>query len=59
MLSQALLPLMRDGPERERQLKGLARVAARVRETEGAPSALAAKLVFAYAERKDPNKAPD
>lgn len=59
MLSQALLPLMRDGPERERQLKGLARVAARVRETEDAPSALAAKLVLAYAERKDPNKAPD
>jgi lipid-A-disaccharide synthase len=59
MLSQALMPLMRDSPERERQLQGLARVAAGLRETEDAPSALAAKVVLAYAERKDPSKTLD
>jgi lipid-A-disaccharide synthase len=53
MLSKALLPLLRGGPERERQLASLARVAERVRETEGVPSARAAKLVLAYAERKE------
>ena len=53
MLSEALLPLMRGGPERERQLAGLARMTERVRKIEGAPSERAAKIVLAYAERKD------
>ena len=53
MLSEALRPLMRDGPERQRQLAGLARVTERVREIEGSPSVHAAKIVLAYAERKE------
>jgi lipid-A-disaccharide synthase len=53
MLCEALLPLMRGGPERERQLAGLARMTERVRKIEGAPSERAAKIVLAYAERKD------
>ena len=53
MLSEALLPLMRGGPERERQLAGLARMTERVRKIEGAPSERAAKIVLAYAERKN------
>jgi len=52
MLSAALLPLLRGGPERERQLEGIARVALRVREIEGKPSARAAKIVLIYAERR-------
>ncbi len=50
-LSEALLPLIRSGTERERQLAGVARVAERVRETEDAPSVRAARIVLAYAER--------
>jgi lipid-A-disaccharide synthase len=49
-LSRALLPLMREGPERERQLAGLARVVERVRENDGSPSRRAAEIVLAYAE---------
>jgi lipid-A-disaccharide synthase len=51
-LSEALLPLMRGGPARERQLAGLARVVERVREIDGSPSARAAGIVLAYAERR-------
>jgi lipid-A-disaccharide synthase len=51
-LSEALLPLMRGGPERERQLSGLARVGEQVRQTDDAPSARAARIVLAYAERR-------
>jgi lipid-A-disaccharide synthase len=51
-LSEALLPLIRGGPERERQLSGLARVGERVQETDDAPSARAARIVLAYAERR-------
>jgi lipid-A-disaccharide synthase len=52
MLSQALLPLMRGGPERERQLAGLTRVVERMRESEGQPSGRAARIVLAYAARE-------
>jgi hypothetical protein len=41
---------MREGPERERQLAGLARVVERVRENDGSPSRRAAEIVLAYAE---------
>jgi lipid-A-disaccharide synthase len=51
-LSEALLPLMREGAARERQLAGLARVVERVREIDGSPSARAAGIVLAYAERR-------
>jgi lipid-A-disaccharide synthase len=51
-LSEALLPLIRGGSERERQLAGIADVTERVRETEDAPSARAARIVLGYAERK-------
>jgi lipid-A-disaccharide synthase len=51
-LSEALLPLIRGGSERERQLAGIADVTERVRETEDAPSARAAWIVLGYAERK-------
>jgi lipid-A-disaccharide synthase len=51
-LSKALLPLIRGGPERERQLSGLARVGEQVRQTDDAPSARAARIVLAYAERR-------
>jgi lipid-A-disaccharide synthase len=53
MLNQALLPLMRGGSERERQLAELVRVVERVRETDDAPSERAARIVLAYAERKE------
>ena len=49
-LSAALLPLMRGGVERDRQLAGLARVTERVRATDEPPSLRAAKIVLAYAE---------
>jgi lipid-A-disaccharide synthase len=49
-LSAALLPLMRGGVERDRQLGGLARVTERVRATDEPPSFRAAKIVLAYAE---------
>jgi lipid-A-disaccharide synthase len=51
-LSQALLPLLAGGAERERQLTGLARVLERVRETDQPPSERAAALVLAYAEQR-------
>jgi lipid-A-disaccharide synthase len=50
-LSQALLPLMRSGPERDAQLGGVASVLECVRETDEAPSAKAARIVLAYAEQ--------
>ena len=50
-LSQALLPLMRGGPERDEQLAGVASVLECVRETDEAPSAKAARIVLAYAEQ--------
>jgi lipid-A-disaccharide synthase len=53
-LSQALLPLMRGGPERDAQLTGLASVVECVRETREAPSGKAARIVLAYAERRQP-----
>jgi lipid-A-disaccharide synthase len=49
-LSEALLPLMRGGPERERQLAALTGVVERVREKGEPPSERAAKIVLAYAE---------
>jgi lipid-A-disaccharide synthase len=48
-LSEALLPLMRDSGERQRQLAGIARVMERVRETGEPPSRRAARIVLAYA----------
>ncbi|MGB0056281.1 MAG: lipid-A-disaccharide synthase, partial [Methyloceanibacter sp.] len=50
---EALLPRLRGGPEPERHLAGLAQMTERVRKIEGAPSERAAKIVLAYAERKD------
>jgi lipid-A-disaccharide synthase len=51
-LAAALLPLLRGGPERDRQLKGAAGVAMRVREKGEPPSLRAAKIVLDYAEEK-------
>jgi lipid-A-disaccharide synthase len=48
-LAGALLPLLRDGPERERQLQGAARVKKRVHEIGGPPSQRAARIVLDYA----------
>jgi lipid-A-disaccharide synthase len=52
-LCEALLPLWRDGPEHDRQLAGLSRVAERVRETGESPSLRAARVVLAYAEGRE------
>lgn len=49
-LSEALLPLMRGGPERETQLAGVARVKALVREDGEPPSRRAAAIVLASAK---------
>jgi lipid-A-disaccharide synthase len=49
-LAQALLPLVMGGPERDRQLNGVARVATLVREDDDPPSKRAASIVLAYAE---------
>ena len=49
-LAAALLPLLRGGPERDRQIEGLARVQRLVREEGEPPSRRAAKIVLAYAE---------
>ncbi len=57
-LSEALLPLMREGPERDRQLAGLSRVIERVRETDEPPSQRATRIVLAYAERKQAKLPP-
>jgi lipid-A-disaccharide synthase len=53
-LAEALLPLLHDGPERERQLEGAARVARLVREEGEPPSRRAAKIIIAYAEGAPP-----
>jgi lipid-A-disaccharide synthase len=53
-LSQALLPLLQAGPERDEQLTALASVIERVRETDAAPSAKAARIVLAHAEQRLP-----
>jgi lipid-A-disaccharide synthase len=52
-LSAALLPLIEDGPERDRQLEGLARVKERIRETAEAPSEKAAKIVLEHLRPRD------
>jgi lipid-A-disaccharide synthase len=52
-LSEALLPLIMGGPERDCQLEGLARVNARMRETGEAPSEKAAKIVLDHLRRRD------
>ena len=57
-LSAALLPLMRGGTERDRQLAGLARVIERVRETDESPSQRAARIVLAYAQGKQAEITP-
>ncbi len=49
-LAGALLPLLRGGPERDRQMEGLAQVQRLVREEGEPPSRRAAKIVLAYAE---------
>ncbi|HET7851774.1 MAG TPA: lipid-A-disaccharide synthase, partial [Methyloceanibacter sp.] len=57
-LSQALLPLMRGGSERDDQLAGVASVLECVRETDEAPSVKAARIVLAYAEQDTAALAP-
>jgi len=57
-LSQALLSLMREGPERDEQLTAVASVVECVRETDEAPSAKAARIVLAYAEQDSAALAP-
>jgi lipid-A-disaccharide synthase len=57
-LSAALLPLMRGGTERDRQLAGLARITQRVRETDESPSLGAARIVLAYAQGKQAEITP-
>jgi lipid-A-disaccharide synthase len=52
-LSEALLPLIMDGPERDCQLEGLARVKARMRQTGEAPSEKAAKIVLDHLRRRN------
>jgi lipid-A-disaccharide synthase len=49
-LGAALLPLIRGGAERDRQLAGMARVIELVRETDQSPSLRAARIVLAYAQ---------
>ena len=49
-LAGALLPLLRGGPERDRQMEGLAQVQRLVREEGEPPRRRAAKIVLAYAE---------
>lgn len=53
-IAHALLPLLRGGPERDRQLEGLARVKRLVREEGEPPSRRAARIVLAYAEKTHP-----
>jgi lipid-A-disaccharide synthase len=45
-LTDALEPLMRDGPERQRQLEAIAGLAGRMRLEEGTPSGRAAGVVL-------------
>jgi lipid-A-disaccharide synthase len=47
-LSQALLPLIEGGPERDRQIEALARVTERMREAGGVPSDKAARIVLDF-----------
>ena len=54
LLAQALLPLMRGGPERDEQLTGVTSVSECMRETDATPSAKAARIVLSYAERTEP-----
>jgi lipid-A-disaccharide synthase len=49
-LSRALLPLMREGPERDEQLTAIASVVECVRESDHAPSVKAARIVLDYAQ---------
>ena len=49
-LGAALLPLMRGGAERDRQLAGMARVIELVCQTDQSPSLRAARIVLAYAQ---------
>jgi lipid-A-disaccharide synthase len=58
LLAGALLPLMQGGPERDRQLAGVAAVKERMRETGEAPSTRAAKIVLDYAERGSGAESP-
>lgn len=51
-LAQALAPLLAGGPERERQLKDVARLKERMRLAEGTPSAKAASIVVGMAEKR-------
>jgi lipid-A-disaccharide synthase len=53
-LAVALLPLMRGGAERDRQLAGLAQIRQQVLDEGEAPSTRAAKIVLAYAEGARP-----
>lgn len=48
-LAKALLPLLRGGPERERQLAGLQNLGARMTLPEGTPSEAAARIVLQLA----------
>jgi lipid-A-disaccharide synthase len=54
LLSQALAPLLTGGPERERQLEGMARLEQRMRLPEGTPSQKAAGIVVAMARKRAP-----
>jgi lipid-A-disaccharide synthase len=51
-LAQALAPLLTDGPERERQLKGATRLKDRMALPKGTPSAKAAGIVVGMAEKR-------
>ena len=50
-LAGALAPLMHEGPERDAQRQGLAKVIELVRETGDSPTERAARLVLSYADR--------
>jgi lipid-A-disaccharide synthase len=52
-LSEALLPLMQGGEVRDLQLQGLASVMECMRDTDETPSEHAARIVLAYAERRE------
>jgi lipid-A-disaccharide synthase len=53
-LAEALLPLLQGGPERDRQMQGLARVKQLVREEGEPPSKRAARVALAYADGRPP-----
>jgi lipid-A-disaccharide synthase len=52
-LSEALLPLIDGGPERDRQLEGLVRVKESMRDTGELPSEKAAKIVLDHLQRRN------